>query len=348
MNIVIPMAGRGSRLRPHTLTVPKPLIPIAGKPIVQRLAEDLISMSPEKVENIAFVIGDFGEQVPKDLHKIAESLGAKGHVFYQDQPLGTAHAVLCAKDFLKGKTIVAFADTLFDTDYQFNSEDDGTIIVQKVEDPRAYGVVQLDEAKHITNFVEKPEEFISDLAIIGIYYFKEAEKLRADMQYLIDNDIKDKGEYQLTNALESLKVKGAKFGVGEVKEWLDCGNKNAAVNANQRVLNIKKEEFTLPKDLITENATVIEPCYIGNNVSLRNAIIGPNVSIGHNCSIENSVISNSLIQNDTIIRNKVLEHSMLGSKVNLNGVAQSISIGDFCESKLNLMLLKKKKKKNPT
>src|ERR1043165_4986984 len=209
MRIIIPMAGAGKRIRTHTLTVPKPLIPVAGKPIVQWLVEDLIKTCKEKVTEIAYVIGDFGKEAEKNLLAIAENLGARGSIYYQDEPLGTAHAILCAKDALKGKIIVAFADTLFRADFTMDEDKDGIIWVNKIEDPRMFGVVKVNPQGIITDFVEKPQEFVSDLAIIGIYYFKDGANLRKEMQYLIDNDIKDKGEYQLTNAMENMRIKGA-------------------------------------------------------------------------------------------------------------------------------------------
>ena len=333
MNIVIPMAGRGSRLRPHTLTVPKPLVPVAGKPMVQRLVEDLINMAPEKVENIGFIIGpSFEPEVPGQLTAIAEKLGAKAHISTQESPEGTAHAMLCAKELLVGKTIIAFADTLFDADYKFDTSADGVIMTQKVEDPRPFGVVELNNDGHIINFVEKPQEFVSDLAIIGIYYFNKAEDIRAEMQYLIDNDIREKGEYQLTNALEAMKQKGAKFGTGQVTEWLDCGNKNATVYTNQRILEIKKNEFVEPASLKNTNSIIVQPCFIGENVNLENSVVGPHVSLGDNCIVKNSVVKNSLIQHETIIENKVLDNTMLGSKVKFVGNAEGVSLGDFTEA----------------
>ncbi|MCK5105006.1 MAG: nucleotidyltransferase family protein, partial [Cyclobacteriaceae bacterium] len=230
MNIIIPMAGMGKRLRPHTLTTPKPLIPIVGKPIVYWLVHDIAEVCDDIIENIGFVIGrSFGESVEKELLSIASKLGAKGHLFYQDEPLGTAHAIYCAADILEGKTIVAFADTLFKANFKLDSEQDGIIWVHQVEDPSAFGVVKLDSNGGIEDFVEKPTDFISDLAIIGIYYFKSGDLLKHEIKVLIDNKIKDDGEYQLTRALETLKEKGTKFVPGQVDDWLDCGNKQATV-----------------------------------------------------------------------------------------------------------------------
>lgn len=328
MKIIVPMAGRGSRLRPHTLTVPKPLVPIAGKPIVQRLVEDITSVCGQKVDEIAFVIGDFGDAVEKELVSIAEGLGAKGSIYHQDEALGTAHAILCAKESLDGPVVVAFADTLFRADFTLDAEKDGIIWVQKVEDPRAYGVIKMDENSVITDFVEKPQEFVSDLAIIGIYFFKDGSRLRGELQYLIDNDIKDKGEYQLTNALENMKEKGTSFYPGKVVEWLDCGNPPAAIHANKRVLEYTPNGQDR-KGLVVENATINEPCFIGDNVQLKNCTIGPHVSIGNDTCISNSTIKNTIIQSNTSIENADLEDSMIGNHVDYQGGTKRVSIGDY-------------------
>ena len=162
------MAGMGKRMRPHTLTIPKPLIPVAGKAIVQHLVEDITKVCHEKVDEISFVIGDFGKEVEKDLVRIAEEQGAKGSIYYQKEPLGTAHAILCAEQSLTGKVVIAFADTLFKTDMIADTANsDGIIWVSKIEDPRMFGVVKLDKDGIITDFVEKPQSFVSDLVTPG-------------------------------------------------------------------------------------------------------------------------------------------------------------------------------------
>lgn len=322
------MAGRGSRLRPHTLTVPKPLVPIAGKPIVQRLVEDITRVCGQKVDEIAFVIGDFGTVVEAELLEIAKNLNAKGAIYHQDEALGTAHAILCAKEALEGPVVVAFADTLFRSDFTLDTKKDGIIWVQKVEDPRAYGVVKMNENDVITDFIEKPQEFVSDFAIIGIYFFKDGLKLCGELQYLIDNNIKEKGEFQLTNALENMKQKGAEFYPGKVDEWLDCGNPVAAVHANKRVLEYTANDESR-KALKIENAQILEPCFIGANVQLKNCTIGPFVSIGNDTCITNSTIKNTIIQNNTTIVDADLEDSMIGNHVEYKGGKKRISIGDY-------------------
>jgi glucose-1-phosphate thymidylyltransferase len=331
MKIIVPMAGRGSRLRPHTLTIPKPLVPVAGKPIVQRLVEDITKVCGETVDEIAFIIGDFGEQVEKDLVTVAENLGAKGSIYYQEEALGTAHAILCAKDSLEGNVVVAFADTLFRADFTLDAAAEGIIWVSQIDDPSAFGVVKLNEDNIITDFVEKPTEFVSDLAIIGIYYFKDGEYLKNELQYLIDNNITDKGEFQLTDALENMKKKGTKFAPGEVNEWLDCGNYKATVYTNQRVLEFIKNENIVDSSLKSEDSVIIEPCFIGKNVELKNSIIGPHVSIGDNTVVKNSIISNSIIQTNTFIRSSNFKNSMVGNNTNIKGKAKEYSIGDYNE-----------------
>lgn len=331
MKIIVPMAGRGSRLRPHTLTVPKPLIPVAGKPIVQRLVEDIASVCQEPIEEIGFVIGDFGNEVEEHLKQVAADLGAVGKIYHQEEALGTAHAILCAQEIMEGKTIVAFADTLFRADFKLDDSKDGIIWVQKVEDPKAFGVVKLDAENTITDFVEKPQEFVSDLAIIGIYYFNDGAYLKENLQYLIDNDIRDKGEYQITDALERMKKAGTKFAPGQVVEWLDCGNKNATVNTNQRVLEFIKEEDIISKSAQLENVSLIEPCFIGENVVIKDSIIGPHVSIGQNTVIEQSIISNSIIQMDANIKGVNYTNSMIGNHAKINKTSEEVSIGDYNE-----------------
>ena len=326
------MAGMGKRMRPHTLTIPKPLINIAGKPIVQRLSEGIVKVAGQKVDEIAFIIGDFGTEVENTLIGIAESLGAKGSIYYQREALGTAHAINCAADSLQGNVIVAFADTLFDADFKMDAQKDGIIWTHKVEDPSAFGVVKKDDNGIITDFVEKPAEFVSDEAIIGIYYFRDGENLQSELQYLMDNNIVKGGEYQLTDALENLKLKGLNFYSGQVDEWLDCGNKDATVYTNNRVLALSKEEKLIDSSAQLINTQIIEPCYIGANAILENCVIGPHVSLGDNAQLKDTVIRNSMVGSDSRIEGKFIDNSMIGNSVALIDKADDLSIGDFSTS----------------
>ena len=323
------MAGMGKRMRPHTLTIPKPLIPVAGKPIVQWLVEDITKMSKEPVTEIAYVIGYYGDTAEQKLISIARNLGAKASIHYQDEPLGTAHAILCAKEALNGKVIVAFADTLFRADFTIDDEKEGVIWVNRIEDPRMFGVIKVDGDGVITDFVEKPTTFVSDLAIIGIYYFKSGENLQKELQYLIDNNIREKGEYQLTNALENMKTKGMRFFPGTVDEWLDCGNKDATVFTNKRVLELHSSENMVAATVKNDNSKIIAPCFIGENVELIRSVIGPYASIGAGSRIENSVISNSILQDHVKIRNTVIDNSMIGHHADYSNAAEQLSISDY-------------------
>lgn len=323
------MAGRGSRLRPHTLTVPKPLVPVGGKPIVHRLVEDIAKTSTDKITEIGFIIGDFGEEVEKELIAVAESLGAVGKIYYQEEALGTAHAVLCADEMLDGPVVVAFADTLFQADFTMDKDVDGVLWVKQIDDPSAFGVVKLDGEGTITDFVEKPTEFVSDLAMIGIYYFKEAEKLRTECKYLIENKIIKGGEYQLPDALRRLTESGTKFKPGKVKEWLDCGNKEATVHTNQRVLEFDKDQELVSSSAKVKDSVIIPPCFIGDGAVIEGSVIGPHVSIGAETSVTNSVIVNSIIQKNASIQNANIKNSMIGNHANVLHEATDLSIGDY-------------------
>ena len=325
------MAGKGKRLRPHTLTVPKPLIPIAGKPIVQRLVEDIAQVTPESIEKIGFVIGDFEEEILDQLREVAKEVGAEAHFFVQEVAEGTAHAVACANELLEGKVTVAFSDTLFKADFKLNPEDDGIIWTKQVDDPSAFGVVKADKNGVITDFIEKPKEFVSDQAIIGIYYFKSGEHLKEELNHLIDNDIRGGGEFQLTMALESLKEKGTKFTIGTVDEWLDCGNKPITVESNSRYLGFLKGDNLVHPEVVLENTEVVQPVAIGKGTIIRNSKIGPYVSIGNDCQIIDTELSDCLIQNNTSLEDVSLTNSMIGNFVKLKGQPKSVSLGDYSE-----------------
>lgn len=330
MNIIIPMAGLGKRLRPHTLTVPKPLLPIAGKPIVHRLVEDIARVSHEKIDFIGFIIHPgFGKEVEESLKAIARDVGATGKIYYQEQAFGISHALLFAKELFKGKVIVAFADTLFKATFKLDTNQDGIIWVQRVADPSQFGVVKLNDNSEIIELVEKPSTFVSDLAIIGIYFFKDGEALAREMQYLIDHDIKEKGEFQFTTALQALSKKGAKFVPGQVEEWLDCGNKDVTVQTNQRYLEFIKDQKLVSSKATVVNSVIIPPCFVGEGVHIENSVVGPHVSIGEKSRIIDSRVKNSIIQKEATIQTAILENSMLGNFTIFEGSSLDLSLGDF-------------------
>jgi glucose-1-phosphate thymidylyltransferase len=330
MKLVIPMAGMGKRMRPHTLTVPKPLVPVAGKPIVEHLVNDIASVCPEKITEINFITGRFGTEVENKLIAIAENVGAKALISYQDEALGTAHAILCASTSLNEKVIVAFADTLFKADFSLDVNADGIIWTSHVEDPSSFGVVKTNAQGLVEAFVEKPDEFVSDQAIIGIYYFKDGARLHRELQRLIDLDIRVKGgEFGITDALENMKNTGIAFRIDTVTEWLDCGNKDATVYTNQRVLALKHTNGFRGANIKIENCTVIEPCYIADNAQLKNSVVGPFVTIGPKTVIDSSVVSNCIIQSASTIKNMVIENSMIGNSAVCAAKPAELSVGDF-------------------
>lgn len=329
MKIIIPMAGMGKRMRPHTLTIPKPLIKIAGKPIVQRLVEDIAKVCKDRIEEIAFITGDFGKDVEDMLLQIAAENKAKGKIYYQESALGTAHAIACAEPTLDGKIIIAFADTLFKANFILDDAKDAIVWVHRVKDPSAFGVVKTDSAQKIVEFLEKPEVFVSDQAIVGIYYFRDGKKLLTELDYLIKNNIQKSGEFQLTDALENMKQKGVSFYTAPVEEWLDCGNKDATVYANQRILELSQFEKLTADNAIIENSIIIPPCYIGEQVKISNSIIGPHVSVGKGTTIDYSVVTNSIFQENTKISCANLDNSMIGNYVEYYGGKKDVSIGDY-------------------
>ncbi|MDP5158472.1 MAG: sugar phosphate nucleotidyltransferase [Flaviramulus sp.] len=335
MKIIVPMAGRGSRLRPHSLTVPKPLIPVAGQPIVHRLVKDIAKVLKQPIDEIAFVLGDpawFGDDVVASLEDLANSLGAKASIYRQDLPLGTGHAIMCAKPSLSGPAVIAYADTLIRAEFDLDPTADSVIWTKEVDNPEAYGVVKLNNKNEIVELVEKPKNFVSNQAVIGIYYFKDVAVLKEKLQEILDENIMNGGEYQINDGIKRMMVVGKVFKTGTVDEWMDCGNKAITIETNQRMLGFLKadgdEQLIAPSTQL-ENSKIIEPCFIGENVVLKNSIIGPYVSIGNHCTIENSTIKNSLIQTHTSIKNANLDNAMIGNYVAYNGDFTSISIGDY-------------------
>lgn len=335
MKIIVPMAGRGSRLRPHSLTVPKPLIPVAGQPIVHRLVKDIAKVLKQPIDEIAFVLGDpawFGDDVVSSLKDLAKGLGAKASIYRQDKPLGTGHAIMCAKPSLSGPAVIAYADTLIRAEFDLDPEADSVIWTKQVDNPEAYGVVKLNDNSEIIELVEKPETFVSDQAVIGIYYFKDVAVLKGKLQEILDENVMNGGEYQINDGIKRMMAEGKVFKTGTVDEWMDCGNKNITIETNQRMLGFLKadgEEQLVASTAILENSNILEPCFVGEHVVLKNTTIGPFVSVGNGTVIENSTVKNSLIQTNTEIKNATLDNAMIGNNVKYNGEFTSISIGDY-------------------
>lgn len=331
MKIIIPMAGMGKRMRPHTLTTPKPLIHLAGKSIVEHLIEEIAFVAQEPIDEVAFIIGNFGQEVEDTLLACAKKIGAKGSIYYQEEALGTAHAILCAAPSLEDKLVVAFADTLFFADFNISSDKEAVIWTHRVSDPSAFGVVLTNEDGQIRGFTEKPSTFVSDQAIIGIYYFKDGENLKNELQYLIDNDIKKGVEYQLTDALQNMMEKGMLFYSENVDEWLDCGNKMATIETNQRVLIRKKSTQYVDDSVELINSQIIAPCNIAKGVKIENSIVGPYVSIGEGSMISHALVENSILQTHVNVSQINIRNSMLGHSASVQAKPQQLSISDFSD-----------------
>lgn len=324
MKLIIPMAGMGKRMRPHTFNTPKPLLKIAGKSLVQRIVEDLTNSSNNKFEEIHFIIGDFGEEVEKELVKIATNIGTDGFIHYQEEPLGTAHAIYCAEEALLGDVIIAFADTLFVGDFSINNNDEAIIWTMRVNNPENYGVVITNEQKEITGFSEKPQYFVSDEAIIGIYYFKKAELLKRKIEILFQNKMLVNGEYQLTDALEMLLEDKISIKSANISKWLDCGNKDEFLNSAKSILireNQKANDY--------KNTKIINPVYIGENVKIKDSVIGPYVAIEDNTIVNNSSIERSIVYSNSNIENSLIKDSIIGNNTVLIKARGILNVGDF-------------------
>ena len=326
MKLIIPMAGRGTRLRPHTHTTPKPLLPVAGTMIVERIVETFARTLEGTIDDIVFILGDFGDEVKKELTAMSERHNATAHFAKQDVALGTAHAVQCAGDHLSGEIIVVFADTIFDTDSTVSVEDaDSVVWLKEVEDPSRFGVA-VHEGEEITDFVEKPNQPISNKAIIGVYYFKEGEALRKEIQYLLDNNIIGHGdEYQLTDALDRLLKDGKTFKSATVDEWLDCGTLPAWLDTS---FIIEEKEFKGVDESLFKNSKIIPPVYIGEDVTIEQSVVGPFASIGKGSTIKKSVVEKSIVLENSSITHSNLERATVGSFVEADGLNGAVHLGD--------------------
>ena len=334
MKLIIPMAGRGSRVRPHSHTNPKPLLPVAGTMIIERIVDTFNKSLDRDITDIVYILGpDFGKDIKQSLTEMSARQGVNPIFKVQDEALGTAHAVHCAEEELTGEVIVAFADTIFDTyDKVKIDEADSVIWLKEVEDPSRFGVA-VHEGDVITGFVEKPTEPISNLAIIGVYYFKDGDELKTRLEYLLDNDIKGPGgEFFLTDALDNMLKDGMIFKTATVDEWLDCGTLPAWRETTGIIMNKEKHHYD---ESAFPNSTIIEPVFIGDGVQIENSTVGPNVSIEANSTIKNSTIKETLIQSDAAVMNSNLTESTIGNNTSVDGAKGVIHIGDHSVLKMN-------------
>lgn len=323
------MAGRGTRVRPHSHVTPKPLLNVRGKNMVERIVDTFAAVMPKGIDEGVFILGpDFGQQVRDELTAICTERNMKASFAVQDVAQGTAHAVFCAEDYLDGDGIVVFADTLFYMEPDVDVSDADVVAwVKEVEDPSRFGVAVRDGDK-IVEFVEKPAELISNEALIGIYYVNDLAALRSAIAYLIDNDVRGHGrEFQLTDAFDRLLKEDKVFKTASVSEWLDCGTIPALLETTGIILD--KEETVSPEDY--PDCTIIQPVYAGPGVTLQNSRIGPMVSLEEGASVVDSRIANSIVFKDGTVRESALENSLVGRNASVTGFSGSLNVGDHSE-----------------
>ncbi len=316
---VLPVAGTGTRLRPHTLTKPKVLLPIAGKPMLQYIIDELI---PCNIDEHIFIIGHLGTRIEEFITK---TYPIKSHFMEQRERLGLGHAIYLSKEFINpgDDMLIILGDTLFELDLEAVIQSDRSLIgVKEVADPSRFGVSQLQNGT-VSRFVEKPTSFVSNLAMVGIYYIRNAEALMNALAYNIEHEVKSKGEYQLTDALQRMVEEGHAFGVVPVEGWFDCGKPETLLATNRHFL---KKHFNDKKG---DEIGITPPCYIGKNVHLRNATIGPYVSIEDGCTIQNSTISNSIVYDHAFISDSDIRDSIIGSNAIVKGGSLILNIGDY-------------------
>ncbi len=302
MKIALPVAGNGLRLRPYTENVPKCLLPVAGKTILDWIVEDSLVLNPAET---IFITGYKAEVVDEFLTK--RTAWGKTRTVVQSNPQGLGEAVSLALPYVDDdeSLLIILGDTLFEADLSvLNGMQENVLYTYKVEDPRRFGVAVTDATGRIERLVEKPQEFVSDEAIVGIYYIKDVKVLKESLKHLMDNDIRTKNEFQLTDALEMMIQKGCKFRTAPVTKWLDCGLAETLLETNADVL-VRNDNSA---SVSAEGCKIIAPCHIGNNVTLKNSTIGPNVSIGDGAVVENCTLKDVVVWDNVKVCDKQLEN----------------------------------------
>lgn len=327
MKLIIPMAGRGTRVRPHSHVTPKPLLNVCGKSMVERIVDTFMDVLPRPLDEGVFILGpDFGPEVRDALRKICERHEMEAHFSVQSVARGTGHAVACAEDHLEGEGIVVFADTLFYMDSGVDLSDADVVAwVKHVDDPSRFGVA-VREGDRIVRLVEKPKELISTEALIGIYYVKELKRLRESIQFLFDEELTGFGdEYQLTDAFDHMLKSDSVFKTATVTAWLDCGTIEALYETTMEI--ISREKPAVPDGTVSESV-VIEPAYISKGARIERSVIGPYVSIEEGATVRESVVKETIIFSDATVDDAHLESSLIGSSAVVRGTPTAVNIGD--------------------
>jgi glucose-1-phosphate thymidylyltransferase len=323
---IILVAGAGTKLRPHTYTQPKALMPIAGKPILSFIVNQLLSGG---IHEFIFVVGYLGEKIQEYITNTYPHLQCR--FVYQTERKGTGHGILMAKDILDNEDVfVALGDTICDFDIQEVIQSPFSMLgVKKVDDPRSFGVAELSEDGFISHVIEKPAIPRSNMALVGLYKIKESQVLFECLQYIIDANIHNNGDFNLTDALDCMLKKGIELKSFRVKHWYDCGRKETLLESNAILL--KKYGGNIHDSVINQNSIIIHPVSIDANVRLINTIIGPHVSIGANSIINKSIVRDSIIGSYANLYEVVLDNSLIGSDASATGLSRSLNISDNTE-----------------
>ncbi len=322
MKAVILLAGLGTRLRPHTYSRPKPLVNVAGKPV---LAHILDGMSELEFDEIIFIVGYLGDQIETFVKEKYPHLNSRFVI--QEEMKGQAHAINLTKPFIDQDVLVIFGDTIWETDWTRlqRVQSDGLIYCHEVEDPRRFGVVTLENG-FVTRFVEKPQTPISNLAVVGVYYFKAWQKLMQAIDDIITHNIQTKGEFYLADAMQRMIEQGAKLEAERITVWEDCGTREAILQTNR---------YLLAKNGVTtgdmEDSQIIPPVHIAAGVQVRRSIVGPNVSISEGAVIEDSILRDCIISEDASVSNAMIEWSLVGSNARVRGAFERLNVGDASE-----------------
>lgn len=324
MKAIIPVAGFGRKLRPHTHTLPKSLIPVAGKPILSHIIDELLENG---INEIVFIIGYLGNKIENYVNECYPDLQC--YFVVQSEGKGTAHAVWLAKEFIENEDqfLIIYGDTIVHTDYQKILASENSILgIQKVNNPSHFGVVEV-ENQIVKKLIEKPQIPKSNLALVGLFKINESKIfIEALSELVVQNTLKN-NELHLTDALMKMVLKNVVFKTYEVETWFDCGQKDILLQTNKILL--KNTEYPNLKEYT--NTIFIKPYSIGKDTIIENCIVGPNVSIGNNCTIKQSIIKNSIVGNQSNLDYANLENSVIGSESTLKGNALVLNLGDYAE-----------------
>jgi glucose-1-phosphate thymidylyltransferase len=320
MKVVIPLAGFGTRLRPHTYTKPKPLVNVAGKPVLGHILDKLLDL---EIEEIIFIVGYLGQQIE---NYVETHYRFNARFVEQQEMLGQAHAIHLARDFLQDSGLIIFVDTIFETDLSRldNVDADGVIYVKEVEDPRRFGVVVLEEGR-IARLIEKPTSMEHNLAVIGLYYIQEMPWLVQAVGQLMERGITTGGEYYLADALQLMVNEGARLIAQPVEVWKDCGKPETVLETNRYLLTNGQGNS---HQVATEDSLLIPPVHIDSTARIVQSIVGPYVTIAPRCEVHNSIIRDSIIDEGAHIVEAMLEQSLIGKEAMVKGRCQRLNVGD--------------------